>query len=99
MPKKNKKYIITQSGELYVKVDEKYYKQYPDNRLVEKKDIHTAYDYITFTRPGYLQNTKIYNMPHEDGSIDYIEIPINKDNSYDRENVKYISEGNVKHLA
>ena len=31
--------------------------------------------------------------------MDYIEIPINKDNSYDRENVKYISEGNVKILT
>lgn len=44
MPEKNKKYIITQSGELYVKVDEKYYKQYPDNRLVEKKDIQRIYE-------------------------------------------------------
>ena len=69
------------------------------DKFVEKKDIHTAYDYITFTRPGYLQNTKIYNIPHEDGSIDYIEVPINKDNSYDRENVKYISEGDVKILT
>ena len=69
------------------------------DKFVEEKDIHTAYDYITFTRPGYLQNTKIYNIPHEDGSMDYIEIPINKDNSYDRENVKYISEGNVKILT
>ena len=37
----NKKYITTQSGELYVKVDEKYYKQYPSNRLVEKERYST----------------------------------------------------------
>lgn len=66
---------------------------------VENKDVHTAYDYFTFTRPGYFQNTKIYNIPQNDGSIDYIEIPINKDNSYDRENVKYISKGKVKTLS
>ena len=29
----------------------------------------------------------------------YIEIPINKDNSLNRENVKYISNGNVKTLT
>jgi hypothetical protein len=66
---------------------------------VEDNELHTAYDHITFTRPGYLQNTKIYNIPLEDGSVDYIEIPINKDNSYDRENVKYISKGNVRTLT
>ena len=34
-----------------------------------------------------------------DGSVDYLEIPINKDNSLDRDNVKYISNGNVKILS
>ena len=66
---------------------------------VEDNDLHTAYDHVTFTRPGYLQNTKMYNIPHEDGSVDYIEIPINKDNTYDRENVKYISKGNTRTLT
>ena len=40
----NKKYITTWSGELYVKVDERYYRQYPDDKLVEKKDIRRIYD-------------------------------------------------------
>ena len=71
---------------------------YVDN-YVDNEDLHTVYDYITFTRPGYIQNTKIYNIPKEDGSVDYIEIPINKDNTYDRENVKYISDGNVRILT
>ena len=71
---------------------------YVDNN-VDSKDLHTAYDHITFTRPGYMQNTKIYNIPKDDGSTDYLEIPIKKDNTYDRDNVKYISEGNVKTLT
>ena len=71
---------------------------YVDNH-VDSKDIHTMYDHITFTRPGYMQNTKIYNIPKDDGSTDYLEVPIKKDNSYDRANVKYISEGNVKTLT
>ncbi len=66
---------------------------------VDSKDLHTAYDHITFTRPGYMQNTKIYNIPKDDGSVDYLEIPLKKDNSYDRDNVKYISKGNVKTLT
>ena len=66
---------------------------------VDDEDLYTAYDHFTFTRPGYLHNTKIYNIPKEDGSVDYIEIPINSDNSYDRENVKYISNGNVRTLT
>ena len=69
------------------------------DNYVGDKDLHTAYDLVTFTRPGYLQDTKIYNIPKEDGSTDYIEIPINKDNSLNRENVKYISNGNVKTLT
>ena len=69
-----------------------------DNYL-DEKDKHAAYDHVTFTRPGYLQNTKIYNIPKEDGSVDYLEIPIKKDNSLDRDNVKYISNGNVKTLS
>ena len=71
---------------------------YVDNN-VDSKDLHTAYDHITFTRPGYMQNTKIYIIPKDDGSTDYLEIPIKKDNTYDRDNVKYISEGNVKTLT
>ena len=69
-----------------------------DNYL-DDKDRHSAYDHVTITRPGYLQNTKIYNIPKEDGSVDYLEIPIKKDNSLDRDNVKYISKGSVKTLS
>lgn len=72
---------------------------YFGDNYVDDDDLHSVYDSITFTRPGYLQNTKIYNIPKEDGSTDYIEIPINKDNSLNRDNVKYISNGNVKTLT
>ena len=72
---------------------------YFGDNYVDDKDLHTTYDTVTFTRPGYLQNKKIYNIPKDDGSVDYIEIPINKDNSLNRENVKYISNGNVKTLT
>ena len=72
---------------------------YFGENYVDDDDLHSVYDSITFTRPGYLQNKKIYNIPNEDGSTDYIEVPINKDNSLNRENVKYISNGNVKTLT
>ena len=71
---------------------------YVDN-FVNESDIYDFYDQITFTRPGYLQNVKIYNIPKDDGTVDYIEIPIKSDNSLDRDNVKYISKGKVRKLT
>lgn len=44
MPERNKKYITTWSGELYVKVDERFYKHFPDDALVEKKDIQRIFE-------------------------------------------------------
>lgn len=44
MAERNKKYIATSTGGFYVKVDEKYYKSFPDNTLVEKKDIPNIFD-------------------------------------------------------
>ena len=72
---------------------------YISDNFVDDKDLHNAYDRFTFTRPGYLQNVKIYNIPHDDGSMDYLEVPINKDNSLNRNDVKYISNGNVRTLS
>ena len=69
------------------------------DNFVDDKNRHDAYDHFTFTRPGYLQNVKIYNIPHDDGSVDYLEVPINNDNSLNRHNVKYISNGNVRTLS
>lgn len=71
---------------------------YVDN-FVSNENLHYVYDHVTFTRPGYMQNVKIYNIPHENGSVDYIQIPIKKDNRLDRDHVKYISNGQVKNLT
>ena len=71
---------------------------YVDN-FVADEDVHSMYDHITFTRPGYLQNVKIYNIPRKDGGMDYIQIPINDDNSYDRDHVIFISDGNKRNLT
>ena len=72
---------------------------YIADNFVDDKDMHSAYEHFTFTRPGYLQNVKIYNIPHDDGSMDYLEVPINSDNSLNRQDVKYISNGNVRTLS
>ena len=72
---------------------------YYSQNYVDDKDLHDVYDQYTFTRPGYLQNVKIYNIPREDGGIDYIQIPIKSDNSLDRDNVIYITDGKVKKLT
>lgn len=71
---------------------------YVDN-YVEDNDIHSYYDHVTFTRPGYFQDVKIYNIPKEDGSVDYVQVKINDDNTLDRENTVYISNGNTRTLS
>lgn len=71
---------------------------YMDN-YVDDKDHHSYYDHITFTRPGYLQDVKIYNIPKQDGSVDYVQVQIKEDNTLDRENAKYISNGNTRTLS
>ncbi len=66
---------------------------------VDEKDTHTWYDYFPLSRPGYFQDTKLYVIPKENQETDYIEVPINSDNSLDRNHAKYISRGNVKNLT
>ncbi|WP_405290115.1 hypothetical protein [Methanobrevibacter sp.] len=65
----------------------------------DEKDWHTLMDTVTFTRPGYNQNKKIYNIPNKKGGYDYIEVEINSDLSLNRNNAKYISEGQTKKLT
>ncbi|MCR5027500.1 MAG: adhesin [Methanobrevibacter sp.] len=67
--------------------------------FVSDENLHYAYDHLTFTRPGYLQNMKVYNIPHENGSVDYVQVPILKNNRLDRDHVIYISNGKVKNLT
>lgn len=67
--------------------------------FVDKKDTHLWYEHITLSRPGYFQDTKLFLIPKENGQTDYIEVHINSDNSLNRSQAKYISNGNVKQLT
>jgi hypothetical protein len=68
-------------------------------KMVDEKSWHAVMDHITFTRPGYLQSKKIYNIPNKNGGTDYIEVRINDDLSLNRTNAKYISKGQTKVLS
>ena len=67
--------------------------------MISENDWHTAMDRITFTRPGYLQSKKIYNIPNKNGGYDYIEVNINSDLTLNRTSAKYISNGKTKTLT
>lgn len=69
------------------------------NEMIPKNDWHYAYDRFTFTRGGYLQGKKIYNIPNNKGGYDYVEVSVNKDNTLDRNNALYISNGNTRKLT
>ncbi|MCQ2970819.1 Ig-like domain (group 3) [Methanobrevibacter gottschalkii] len=69
------------------------------NEMVEKSDWHEVMDKITFTRPGYLQSKKIYNIPNEKGGCDFIEVKIRDDMTLDRNNAIYISDGKTRKLS
>jgi hypothetical protein len=69
------------------------------NEFVEEKYWHAVMDTITFTRPGYQQNKKVYNIPNNKGGYDYIEVEIASDLSLNRNNAIYISEGKTKKLT
>ena len=64
-----------------------------------QKDWQYLMDHFTFTRPGILQQKKVYSIPKKSGGYDYVEAPIKSDFSLDRDNTVYISEGNVKKLS
>lgn len=67
--------------------------------IADKNDWYELMDKITFTRPGYLQGKKIYNIPNKKGGTDYIEVKINDDLTLDRNNAIYISDGKTKKLT
>lgn len=69
------------------------------NEFVEQKDWYKIMDTVTFTRPGYQQNKKVYNIPNNKGGYDYIEVEINSDLSLNRNNAIYISDGQTKNLT
>ena len=72
---------------------------YYRDKIVDEKDWYSIMDSITFTRPGYLQSKKIYNIPNKNGGYDYVEVKINDDLTLDRNNAKYISNGKTKQLT
>lgn len=69
------------------------------DEIVEKKDWYEIMDKVAFTRPGYLQSKKVYNIPNKNGGYDFIEVKINKDMTLDRNNAIYISDGKTKNLT
>ena len=69
------------------------------NNIADEKDWYSLMDTATFTRPGYLQNKKIYNIPNKNGGYDYVEVKINSDLTLDRTNAIYISNGKTKQLT
>lgn len=71
---------------------------YRDN-IIDKEEWYKTMDTITFTRPGYLQGKKVYNIPNKKGGYDYVEVKINKDMTLDRNNATYISNGKTKQLT
>ena len=67
--------------------------------IANEKEWYSLMDTVTFTRPGYLQNKKVYNIPNKNGGYDYVEIKINSDLTLDRTNAIYISDGKTKKLT
>ena len=68
------------------------------DKMADEKDWHKLIDTATFTRPGYLQGKKIYNIPNKKGGYDYIEVKIKNDLTLDRTSAIYISDGKTKKL-
>lgn len=69
------------------------------DKVANKKDWHRLMDTVTFTRPGYFQSKKVYNIPNKNGGYDYLEVKIKDDLTLDRNNAIYISDGKTKKLT
>lgn len=76
----------------------KYVNEYRIN-YVEEKYTYGMYKTIPLSRPGYFQDTKLFSIPKENWETDYVEVPINKDNSLNRDKAKYISKEQVRNLT
>ena len=69
------------------------------DKIADESEWYKTMDAITFTRPGYLQGKKIYNIPNGKGGYDYVEVKINDDLTLDRDTALYISDGKTKQLT
>jgi hypothetical protein len=76
----------------------KYVNDYRIN-YVEEKYTYGMYKTIPLSRPSYFQDTKLFSIPKENWETDYVEVPINKDNSLNRDKAKYISKEQVRNLT
>ena len=72
---------------------------YVKNKFVDKKDWHWAYEHVTFTRDGYMQSKKLFNIPKSDGTYDYVEVTINPDGSLNRDDALYVGNGYTRKLS
>lgn len=69
------------------------------NKVVNENEWHKLMDTCTFTRPGYLQGKKVYNIPNRNGGYDYVEVNVNNDLTLDRNNAIFISAGKTRKLT
>ena len=72
---------------------------YIKNKFVDKKDWHWAYEHVAFTRDGYMQGKKFFNIPKDDGTYDFVEVTINPDGSLNRNDALYVGAGYTKKLS
>ena len=72
---------------------------YIKNKFVDEKDWHWAYEHIAFTRDGYMQGKKFFNIPKDDGTYDFVEVTINSDGSLNRNDALYVADGYTKKLS
>ena len=72
---------------------------YIKNKFVDEKDWHWAYEHIAFTRDGYMQGKKFFNIPKDDGTYDFVEVTINSDGSLNRNDALYVADGYTRKLS
>ena len=65
----------------------------------DEKNTYYAYKIDGFSKPGYFQDTKVFSIPKNNKETDYVEVHINKDNSLNRSQAKYISKDGVRNLT
>ena len=73
---------------------------YAKTHLIDdKKDWYYAYDYVPLSRDSLLQGKKIFNIPKNDGTNDYIEVGIKKDGTLNRDDAYYFTKDQCTKLS